>query len=564
MAELFEARLLGPSGFSKRVAIKKILPDLNRKESFRRMFLDEGSIMSRLSHRNILQVFELGEVEGELFMCLEYVPGCDLAHLLERRSEPLESGMGAWIAREVCSGLDYLHGVTGEDGRPLQLVHRDVNPRNILLSTTGEVKLGDFGIAKSVETIGRSDRGLVKGKLQYLSPEQATGDAADNTSDIYAVGLVLYEMLTLHRYIEGDTPAELVQRASAPRWKAPTERNPDVPRELERIIRRTLRPLPEERFGDARALSDALSRVISDRPSPPGSHELAELVQTAPSAPATAAAVEPEEESAGLEPPAVSTTRPTVQLSPRAGPALEGAGAASQRRHVWLAALGIVALSAVVGGLVWTTLFRGGSDRAGPATGVAARSGTPDGASPRRPPRQVVAGLPAPDARSNLDAPPRRRHAGRPRPIITKKAPPQPADALASPAPDATAPEAAKLALGKALSSLRREVELRGMRPRHCPAVSALFERAARSIEASSLVEAEQVIKELRGRVDGLVLDRAFIEQKLAHLNRVLERTGRRAAYAAHLKRILAAVVESKYRAANRQINAILDRIAGQ
>jgi len=141
MAELYRAVLTGPSGFRKTVAIKVIKPTYTQQDSFRDMFLHEGRVMAALSHRNLVQVFDLGEINQELFMCLEYVPGCNLSQVIRRLREentPMDPFLAAWIAREVCQALEYVHGVTNEHGTPLNIVHRDVNPPNVLLSKQGE------------------------------------------------------------------------------------------------------------------------------------------------------------------------------------------------------------------------------------------------------------------------------------------------------------------------------------------------------------------------------------------------------------------------------------------
>jgi serine/threonine protein kinase len=281
MAELYRAVLPGPSGFSKPVAIKKILPALNRHERFRKMFLHEGRIMAALSHRNVVQVFELGEVDGELYMSLEYVPGCDLAKILDGNKENnhfMEPAMAAWIAREVCRGLAYVHSLQDDQGQPMHVVHRDVNPNNILLSRHGDVKLGDFGIAKSLVGEVLTSQGQLKGKLEYLSPEQARGDSVAPTSDVYAVGLVLYEMLASQRYIQGIGDADLLKNAARPLWRPITLVNPGVPQILENLVKRALRTEPEKRFASASAFADALTEIIEAAPQMPSNVDLACLV----------------------------------------------------------------------------------------------------------------------------------------------------------------------------------------------------------------------------------------------------------------------------------------------
>ena len=281
MAELYRAILTGPSGFSKPVVIKKIIGDLARRSQFRKMFEHEGRIMAALSHRNLVQVFELGEVDSELFLCMEYVSGCDLAEVLREhrlRKRFMSPALTAWLGREICQGLEFVHNLTDEAGRPLAIVHRDVNPHNILLSEHGDVKLADFGIAKSMIREVRTMIGQVKGKLQYLAPEQANAETVGPAADIYAVGLILFEMLTAQRYIQGTGQTDWLENASNPTWRSISAINADVPELLENIVQRALRKEPEKRFGTARAMAQVLSQVIEAANRAPSAYDVARLV----------------------------------------------------------------------------------------------------------------------------------------------------------------------------------------------------------------------------------------------------------------------------------------------
>lgn len=557
MGELFEARLDGPHGFSKPVAIKRILPQHARKESFRRMFLDEGRIMARLGHRNIIQIFELGDVGGQLYMCMELVRGCDLGRLLEAQGEPLGSALAVWIARELCAGLEYLHGATDDDGRLLQLVHRDVNPRNILLSVDGDVKLGDFGIVKSIDVKDRTATGEVKGKLQYLSPEQATGDSVTRASDVYAVGLVLYEMLTGQRYIRGETPAELVKNATTPEWRSPSQHDVEVPAPLLRVLRRALRQRPEERYGTARALGDALGAQLDNLPSA-GEEELARLVAQMPAeshdgswaAPTTwidrTASTVAEGGRRGAAPPATPEAPPEAAPEVAPGAAPEAPPPPSRR---WVAiSLGLVGLAVAAGlAVLWTCHSPAPEPRGdvgAPALDVGrdARSEIQRGADlerrkdAARPVRRTVRRANrAPDSRAGPDV----------QPAWTEE---QGVD------PDA-------VLLAAELARLRRSMQREGVREDDIPAVAGLVARARRETGSGDARAARTTLDALRGRIDAADIDRAFIERKLALLRRRLERAGKIGAFRHDVQRILRAVVESRYRDANHAINAILDRV---
>jgi serine/threonine-protein kinase len=204
MAELYMGRALGEQGFEKPVAIKRILPHLAADERFVRMLLTEARIHASLSHKNIVQIHDLGiSSEGEYFIVLEYVDGRDLGELLavlrktsssDGLPKRLDDAVALYIMGELCEGVHFAHELRGPDGRPTGLVHRDISPDNVLLSYAGEVKLSDFGAAKR-----RTDDSQVtslKGNVAYMSPEQARGAALDRRSDIYSMGVVLFELLT--------------------------------------------------------------------------------------------------------------------------------------------------------------------------------------------------------------------------------------------------------------------------------------------------------------------------------------------------------------------------------
>ncbi len=198
MAEVFRATVDGPGGFSRPVAIKRILPEYSQDEWFTRMIADEARIVSRLAHPNIVQILDAGEVDGSWYIAFELVDGTDLFQLLQRiysRGQALPQAYACHIAAEVAAGLDHAHSRRDEHGQPLGIVHRDVSPQNVLLSWLGEVKLGDFGIARARQRTSETQAGTIKGKIYYMSPEQARGETVDHRSDLFAVGILLYETL---------------------------------------------------------------------------------------------------------------------------------------------------------------------------------------------------------------------------------------------------------------------------------------------------------------------------------------------------------------------------------
>ena len=279
MAELYRAVLNGPYGFRKVLALKKILPYLNEDARFRNMFLHESWLMAALNHRNLVQVFELGEENGELYLCLELVDGCDLSQIIahcRQENRPIDPALAAWMALEICCGLDYVHQLKDAEGKPLRIIHRDVNPQNVLLSQEGDVKLGDFGIAKSIIRQGQTQQGQVRGKLEYLSPEQARGEDVGPTSDLYCLGLILFELLALERFLPGGSESELLASAASP---PPKTLPADVSRSLQEIVQRMLRPNPESRYSSASDLARELALFLRSQQMPLGHEELARLVQ---------------------------------------------------------------------------------------------------------------------------------------------------------------------------------------------------------------------------------------------------------------------------------------------
>src|SRR4051794_15051932 len=200
MADVFRAQRTGAAGFERTCVVKRILRPYNDDQSFVEMFINEAKIAAQLTHPNIAQVYELGEVDGEYFMAMEYVKGMDLLHLLRflaKRSPDLRHlppEVAAYITLQLCRALAHAHDHTDERGRPLPIVHRDVSPQNIMIGFDGQVKVVDFGIAKAMFSMTEETRsGTLKGKIAYMSPEQVRGDNPGAESDIFAAGVVLYE-----------------------------------------------------------------------------------------------------------------------------------------------------------------------------------------------------------------------------------------------------------------------------------------------------------------------------------------------------------------------------------
>ena len=282
MAALYRAKLYGAGGFEKDLAVKKILPQLGQDDDFVQMFMDEAMITVTLSHGNIAQVIDFGEIDGEYYLVMEYVDGVDLQCLLKRCCEddkPVSAMLAAHIVQEICRGLDYAHNKLGPDGEPLQIIHRDVSPQNVLISFEGQVKLVDFGIARAASRISSTQAGVVKGKVGYMSPEQLTAQPIDGRSDVWAAGVILYELLSLERPFEGGSPQETMARISRGAYKPPQKINKQVDRKLAAVIKKALERNVKKRYATAGKMAQALASYLHSHREPPGAMAVAELVR---------------------------------------------------------------------------------------------------------------------------------------------------------------------------------------------------------------------------------------------------------------------------------------------
>jgi len=251
MATVYVARREGAAGFSKRVAIKVVHPHLAEDAEFTRMFIDEALLSARIEHPNCVHIEELGEQDGTLFLAMEYVRGGSLSQLLNHvvgSGRRLAPALAVHIAAETAEGLGAAHTVTDDDGEPLRVVHRDVSPQNVLLSRAGHVKLIDFGVAKARGRAQETTTGVLKGKFRYMAPEQARGLSIDHRADIYALGIVLWEMLTSRRMFDHDNDLRVLDMVRRPRIAPPSRFAPEVGPELDRVVLEALAPRPGDRF----------------------------------------------------------------------------------------------------------------------------------------------------------------------------------------------------------------------------------------------------------------------------------------------------------------------------
>nr|WP_326491815.1 serine/threonine-protein kinase [Myxococcus stipitatus] len=281
MAHIFLASIDGPDGFSKPCVIKRVLPEYATLEPFSRMFADEAKVAALLTHPNIVQVFDFGKIDGQYYLAMEWIQGQSLDRVLRhawKSAFPLGQRVAVDVGIAVADALAYAHSKTLPDGTPLKLVHRDVTPGNVLVSRDGIVKLADFGIVKSAVNVERTSVGVVKGKYAYMSPEQITNRELDHRSDLFSLGIVLYEASTGRRLFKRDTVEATIIAATQAQVTPPSEVAPGFAPELERIILRLLQKDPEARYQSARELALDLERFRASQNWTSGGRELATLV----------------------------------------------------------------------------------------------------------------------------------------------------------------------------------------------------------------------------------------------------------------------------------------------
>jgi eukaryotic-like serine/threonine-protein kinase len=266
MAGIYLAVQRGSHGFEKVVVLKVILPELSTNDEFISMFLDEARLAATLEHTNVVRVYDFGSIDGRYYLCMEHLPGEDLSSVLQRLKSiqrPVPQATAFDVVIGAAIGLDYVHRLSDSMGRPLNIVHRDVSPSNIIVTYHGQVKLVDFGIARATSNINQTAVGTLKGKVAYVSPEQAAGDVIDGRSDIFALGTVLYELLTGVRLFKRESDLATLRAVVSESIAPPSTLRPDLPPEADRIVLKALsRPL-EQRYQSGAEMADDLMRLMT-------------------------------------------------------------------------------------------------------------------------------------------------------------------------------------------------------------------------------------------------------------------------------------------------------------
>ncbi len=264
MAEIYKAKTFGVDGFEKTLAIKKILPQYSADREFITMLTDEAKLVVNLSHANIVQVYDLGRVGNDYFISMEYIEGINIRQLLDHLQDTdkkLELPVCLFIVAEICKGLDYAHHKKNESGEPLGIIHRDVSPHNILVSRDGGIKLVDFGIAKAAMNLSQTNMGMLKGKVTYMSPEQAFGKPMDHRTDIFSLGIILYEMISGERLFRGDSQMEILKKIRNTKIDEAFFKD-NVPKKLRKILAKALAYKASERYMQASDLQIDLQKML--------------------------------------------------------------------------------------------------------------------------------------------------------------------------------------------------------------------------------------------------------------------------------------------------------------
>jgi eukaryotic-like serine/threonine-protein kinase len=339
MAEVFLAKTAGPMGFEKQLVIKRILPHLAEDPQFVQMFLGEAKLAAQLNHPNLVQIFDFGQSDGSYFIAMEYIDGPTVRLLLQRAREQalaIPFVLGARVVSAAAEGLAYAHEFTDSvTDEPMQLIHRDVSPDNILISRSGSVKVVDFGIAKARGVSHLTQTGTIKGKVAYMAPEQLKGDVLDQRVDLYGLGVVLYELLTLNMPYEANSDASLVRKVLYDPYVPAAERRPELPLALQQVLTQLLAKNRDDRYSDCRTLQADVERYIHATGETASGYALAQLVaRLVPATPVASQLTEPEMPI--FTPTALSMAEASPAVFPLDAPSVDGEAktvARARRRH---------------------------------------------------------------------------------------------------------------------------------------------------------------------------------------------------------------------------------------
>lgn len=282
MAELYRAKIVGDQGFQKIVAIKKLLPHLTSVDTLIKAFINEAKIAAFLQHQNIVQIYDFGTMDDSYFIAMEFLTGKDLRLTTNKSKEkylPISLETALYITAQICDGIEYAHKLRDFQGKHLGIIHRDISPPNILITYNGQVKIIDFGIAKARNQSVDTQVGVIKGKVAYMSPEQAEGKIIDHRSDIFATGILLYEMLARRRMFNGEDTLQVLSQVREARFKAPEDVIDCKYPELFDILRRALAKEPDQRYSSSAEMLADIEKLLNRLPHRPLAQNISHYMQ---------------------------------------------------------------------------------------------------------------------------------------------------------------------------------------------------------------------------------------------------------------------------------------------
>jgi serine/threonine protein kinase len=414
MAELYRGKISGEEGFEKAVAVKKILPHLSAEEEAVSYFIDEARLAALLQHPNIVQIYDFGRLEDSYFIAMEYLFGKDLKtvlHCAEQRGMPLSLENALHIAVSVCSGLDYAHNMKNLQGHLLNIIHRDVSPQNIFLTYDGQVKIIDFGIAKAASRITNTRSGVIKGKVAYMSPEQAEGREVDHRSDIFSVGILLYEMVTGRYMYEGDA-MDILSQAREARFTSAERVVRDLPECLVAVLDMALAKHAEDRYASCGDMLSDLEDCVYHLNFRPNGQRLSQFMKDLFEGELRAEELtmawslrrrEAQPPVNAAAPEATQNYQETMILTPEAMPS---AAPAPKRRWIWLPVLFVLLVT--VAGMFYLGITPSADEPVVVRVPIAAQEASPapapDPSAAAAPPEDPLIGQWLEKARQNLQA----------------------------------------------------------------------------------------------------------------------------------------------------------------
>ncbi|MBI5497688.1 MAG: serine/threonine protein kinase [Deltaproteobacteria bacterium] len=392
MGEVFLARQVGVPGFERRAILKNLLPELAVQRDFVDQFLDEARVIATLNHPNIVGVYEVGEWQGVYFIAMEYIHGVDLAGLVRAaamKDTRVPVPVAARIIRDAASGLDHAHRATDVQGHPLRIVHRDISPQNIMVREDGVTKVVDFGIAKASNKSSRTRTGAVKGKIQYMPPEQLLGEPLDGRADQFALGVVFWELCSGQRLFKADTEMqvfELILKKPYPRLEDVV----DVPRDVAAVVARMLARDPTDRFPSCAEVGSELGSYLAVLSSEVGEPRVADTVRALVGKELEARLTQSNAFATGIG-LAGALSPPTPIHTDQMLPTVRGRAPVSAQTGMgtpWKAGAAGVAAALVLGGLAWALIPRD-SMPAAPPVAPPAPTGAAGATDPVPPPARA-------------------------------------------------------------------------------------------------------------------------------------------------------------------------------